>query len=233
MVVLAIILGIAAAGVPAFQYAKQQSDVASIMNARKNAAASLAMLRDKPGFGGLIPITEGAAPPVTASVTSPGAAGGAAANAATLETVLITEGVQESPYGISAGTDQGTTNPTATALRWNVASQAFDMPSAATPTQDFTLVRALECRTSNNAAAPSAAAGANFRLNGVTDIDSQLRVVYWRIPGVSAATARAAAQAAYKGGNIPALGSANEVGPVVYAAPTAGITTVYVYVASF
>lgn len=233
LVVLAIILALAAAGVPAFQYAKQRSDVASIMTARNNAAASLTMLREKPGFGGIIPLTEGAAPPVTASVTNPGAAGGAAANAATLEMVLITEGVQESPYGIAAGTDRGPTNPTAAPLLWSVANQAFDMATAGTPTQDFTAVRALECRISNNALAPSAAAGANFRLNGITELDSNLRVVYWRIPSVAAATARAAAVAAFKNGNIPAAGLANNAGPVVYGAAVDGNTDVYVYVASF
>ena len=130
------------------------------------------------------------------------------------------------------GSQVATSTGSGNEMAWNQATQAWVMTPDAAPLRDWTTVTRIEARTSNPLLAPSAALGANFRLDGSTDLGLSVVVAYLVIPAASASDARALAVAMNGNQPAPALGAASDAGLVAYAAPVNGVTDVYVYLAA-
>lgn len=183
-----------------------------------------------PGGTGTIPRTEGAGIP-TAGAALTGATDTAKGNAARLDALLLTAGKLERPLSLRMGTQFYTSTGTGNEMMWNQAQQAFVMTPDAAPLRNWSGVTRLEARASNPATLPSAALGANFRLDGFTNRSPNVTVAYLVIPGCPAIDAYQLALAMNAPQLAPVEGAACDAGVVAYAAPMNGITDVYVYVA--
>ena len=82
------------------------------------------------------------------------------------------------------------------------------------------------------ALAPSAALGANFRLDGATNLNANYVVAYLVIPACPAKDAYELAVSMNGAQLAPVEGAASDSGIVAYAAPANGVTDVYVYLTS-
>ncbi len=176
------------------------------------------------------------------TVPSSGAlAGGSAAKqdqAANFDAVMLAHQLVESIPPLPFGT----TRPLwAEAVKWDTTTKTFLFSSdsqyagaeaawAAAATVSWPR---LESRLSDPSLAPSAAAGANFRLARAVDLGAQRVVIFWRLPNVTAAFALALAKAANPVDYQPASGTALDIGPVAYAAPVNDRTDVYLYIIHF
>src|SRR5207244_5470014 len=94
---------------------------------------------------------------------------------------------------------------------------------------NWSAVTRAEARTANPAAAPSAALGANFRLDGINNINANYVVAYLVIPACPAKDAYELAVAMNGPQLAPIEGAASDSAFVAYAAPANGVTDVYVY----
>jgi prepilin-type N-terminal cleavage/methylation domain-containing protein len=143
-----------------------------------------------------------------------------------LDDLLVTAGMLESRLLFKIGAQPPTPPPAGGT--WTYANGAW---AAAGGTAQGAQSRAI----SRNfvAAAPSAAAGQNYQLDGTTDLPAGSRVISVWIDSVRAAEARDLSQR-IDGESLSAANTtvADDDGKVVYAAPNAaGITDVYIYVA--
>jgi prepilin-type N-terminal cleavage/methylation domain len=146
-------------------------------------------------------------------------------NNSRIDDLLITAGLLDSRFVTKIGTQPGTTlvngaTWTRNAGQW-VASGGSDQSAQSR----------IICLASTTAA-PSAAAGANFRLNGNTNLPSGSLVVSAVIADVTASEARELSLK-IDGDSLSATNntSADDRGKVVYTAPVNGRTTAYVYIA--
>jgi prepilin-type N-terminal cleavage/methylation domain-containing protein len=233
MVVLAIILGIAAAGVPAFQYARSQSDVRSIADAAKTIRSTLSLYELSEGYSGVPPLTE-LLTDAEATLALTGTMGGITANSRTagtyfdFEKVLIGAKVLEAPLAIYNGTDSARQDSVVEPV-WNPITNTFSTASDATPNYIQTNRTTLECALSTNMGAPTFDSPGRFTLTtGMPIIDHQ-RIVYWRIPKVPTSVAQSIAKK-LNGTAVADNTAAQTTGVVNYPAPIAGATTVYVYI---
>jgi len=183
-----------------------------------------------PGGSGSIPRTEGTGIPCSGTALS-GATDAAKGNAARLDAVLLAAGKLERPLTLRMGTQVYTSTGTGNEIGWNQAAQAFVMTPDAAPQRNWSGVTRVEARSSNPALAPSAALGANFRLDGTTNTAANVVVAYLVIPGVPARDAYELALAMNAPQLAPTVGAACDVGIVAYAAPVNGVTDVYLYLA--
>jgi type II secretory pathway pseudopilin PulG len=183
-----------------------------------------------PGGSGTIPKTEGAGIPCVGP-TLVGATDNAKGNAARLDALLLAAGKLERPLSLRMGTQLYVSTGTGNEIMWNQAQAAFVMTPDAAPLRNWSAVTRLEARASNAALAPSAALGANFRLDGVTNRGNNVTIAYLVIPGCPATDAYQLALAMNAPQLTPVEGAACDVGMVAYAAPVNGTTDVYVYVA--
>ncbi len=147
-------------------------------------------------------------------------------NNARIDDLLMAAGMLEGRFVVKLG--QQPANPTKVGATWNYANGAW---AAAGGTSQVNESR-ISCRNSN-ATPPSAAQGANFRLDGITDLPAGSRVVY---AVVSNLLAKEALELSLRvdGDNMSAADAttADNSGKVVYAAPNGqGITDAYIYVA--
>lgn len=180
------------------------------------------------GGNGSLPRTEGTGVPTSGAALT-GATDIAKGNAARLDTVLLATGRLERPLSLRMGTQTYVSTGTGNELTWNQAAVAFVMTPDAAPQRDWSAVTRIEARTANPAAAPSAALGANFRLDGLTNLNANSIVAYLVIPACPARDAYDLALAMNGGQLAPVEGAACDTGLVAYAAPANGITDVYVY----
>lgn len=184
-----------------------------------------------PGGNGSIPRTEGTGVP-TAGAALTGATEAAKGNGARLDAVLLAVGKIERPISLRMGTQVYTSTGTGNEMAWNQAAQAFVITPDAAPQRNWSTVTRVEARSSNPATAPSAAQGANFRLRDTTtNLNANLVVAYLVIPNVPARDAYELALAMNAPQLAPVEGAASDSGIVAYAAPTNGVTDVYVYLA--
>ncbi len=204
------------------------SAVTTAANSLKNAVTQFAQ-----EHGNVVPITEASAAGQipTAGATFSAATFTALSNGTTLETALLNEKCMERAMNLSVGPNLIATNPTAADVLWDVTLQAFRMNPDAAPTRDYSLCNRLECQVSNTTS-PETAAGANFWLDGSSNIATGRRVVYLIIPNCPVSLAYKISRK-IDGDNF----STNETtldrkGAVVYNAPAPGttMTTVYVYI---
>jgi prepilin-type N-terminal cleavage/methylation domain-containing protein len=184
-----------------------------------------------PGGNGSLPHTEGAGVPCSGAALS-AASDLAKGNGARLDAILLAVGKLERPLTLRMGSQAYTSTGTGNEMAWDQPSQTFLMSPDAAPQRDWSGVTRLEARTTNPALAPSAALGANFRLDGITNLNPSYSVAYLAIPAVPAQDAYELALAMNGSLLAPAAGAACDVGLVAYAAPVNGLTDVYVYVAA-
>lgn len=182
-----------------------------------------------PGGNGSIPRTEGTGIPTSGSALT-GATDVAKGNAARLDTVLLATGKLDRPLSLKMGTQVYTSTGTGNELTWNQTSQAFVMTPDAAPQRNWSAITRVEARSSNPGVLPSAALGANFRLDGVNDRPANVIIAYLVIPGCPATDAYQLALAMNAPQLAPVVGAACDIGLVAYAAPTNGVTDVYVYI---
>jgi prepilin-type N-terminal cleavage/methylation domain-containing protein len=180
------------------------------------------------GGNGSLPRTEGTGIPTSGAALT-GATDVAKGNAARLDTVLLATGKIERPLSLRMGTQAFASTGTGNEVAWNQSSLAFVMTPDAAPQRNWSAVTRIEARTANPALAPSAALGANFRLDGVTNISANYVVAYLVIPACPARDAYELALAMNGAQLAPVEGAASDTGLVAYAAPANGVTDVYIY----
>jgi prepilin-type N-terminal cleavage/methylation domain-containing protein len=183
------------------------------------------------GGNGSLPRTEGTGIPTSGAALT-GATDAAKGNAARLDAVLLATGKIERPLSLRMGTQSFASTGSGNEVAWNQAALAFAMTPDAVPQRNWSTVTRVEARTANPALAPSAALGANFRLDGTTNISANYVVAYLVIPACPAKDAFELALAMNGAQLAPVEGAACDTGVVAYAAPANGVTDVYVYLVS-
>lgn len=184
-----------------------------------------------PGGNGSLPRTEGTGIPCSGAALS-GATDAAKGNGARLDAVLLAAGKIERPINLRMGSQFYASTGTGNEMTWNQALLTFVMSPDAAPLRNWSAVTRVEARTANPALAPSAALGANFRLDGITNLNANYVVAYLVIPQVPARDAYELALSMNGPQLVPAEGAACDTGVIAYAVPVNGITDVYVYVTS-
>ena len=187
---------------------------------------------------GRIPLTEGATG-IPASATAGGNMTALAA-AARFDDVLVGEGLLDKVMRSALSPNVATSG--SIPVRWDSVNQRFDATAA--PDMDYSSASRFECRVSTGTGTlsapaagpvPSAAAGGNFRLDGVNGLVGNVRVLYRVLPAVHLPAALALSQK-LDGTDLSQTDATttDDRGSVVYAV-TAGsdTTTVYVYVAQY
>lgn len=181
------------------------------------------------GGNGSIPRTEGTGVPCSGAALA-GATDVAKGNGARLDSVLLATGKLERPLSLRMGTQVYASTGTGNEMTWNQSLQAFVVTPDAAPQRNWSAVTRLEARSANPALTPSAALGANFRLDGTTTgINANYVVAYLVIPAVPAKDAYELALSMNGAQLAPVEGAACDTGVVAYAAPANGVTDVYVY----
>lgn len=183
------------------------------------------------GGNGSLPRTEGTGVPTTGAALT-GATDTAKGNAARLDTVLLATGVLERPITVRMGTQSYASTGTGNEITWSQSSLAFAMTPDAVPQRSWVPVTRVETRTANPALTPSAALGANFRLDGTNNLNANSVVAYLLIPGCPSRDALELATAMNGAQLAPVDGAACDIGVVAYAAPANGVTDVYIYLTS-
>lgn len=181
-----------------------------------------------PGGNGSLPRTEGTGVPTSGAALT-GATDTAKGNGARLDTVLLTTGKLERPLSLRMGSQSYTSTGTGNEMAWSQSLLAFVMTPDAAPLRNWSAVTRVEARTANPALAPSAAQGANFRLDGTTNLNGNYVVAYLVLPACPAKDAYELALSINGGQLAPVEGAACDTGLIAYAAPVNGVTDVYVY----
>ena len=184
-----------------------------------------------PGGNGSLPRTEGTGIPTSGAALT-GATDVAKGNAARLDTVLLATGKIERPLTLRMGTQAFASTGTGNEVTWSQSALAFIMTPDAAPQRNWSTVTRVEARTANPALSPSAALGANFRLDGATNLSANYVVAYLVIPACPAKDAYELAVSMNGPQLAPVEGAASDTVVVAYAAPANGITDVYVYLTS-
>jgi len=229
VLVLAIIAVLAGFLLPKGFDALRSARVQQAVKTVETLKTALTEFISMPGGSGSIPRTEGTGIPTSGAALT-GATDVAKGNASRLDTVLLSAGKIERPISLRMGTQVYVSAGSGNEVTWNQALQAFVMTPDAAPLRNWTGVTRVEARASNPALAPSAALGANFRLDGVTNRAANLVVAYLVIPGCPAKDAYELALAMNAPQLAPVEGAACDTGLVAYAAPLNGITDLYIYV---
>lgn len=207
---------------------------ARIQEVKKTAETLKTAITDfitMPGGNGSIPRTEGAGIPTSGTALT-GATDIAKGNGARLDAVLLAAGKIERPVSLRMGTQLYASTGTGNEMTWSQADQAFVVTPDAAPQRNWSGVTRVEARSSDPLLAPSAAQGANFRLrDAATNLNANLVVAYLVIPNVPARDAYELALAMNAPQLAPVEGAACDSGIVAYAAPTNGVTDVYVHLA--
>lgn len=230
MFVLAILAMLAAILLPKGLDALRASRVHQVVRAADTLKTALVDFMNMPGGNGSFPRTEGPGIPCSGAALS-GATDAAKGNGARLDAVLLAAGKLEHPLSVRMGSQVYTSTGSGNEMQWTQASQAWVMTPDAAPLRNWTGVTRVEARTSNPALAPSAAQGANFRLDGINNRPANAIIAYLVIVGVPANEAYELALATNAPQLAPTPGVACDVGQVAYAAPVNGVTDVYIFLA--
>jgi prepilin-type N-terminal cleavage/methylation domain-containing protein len=143
-----------------------------------------------------------------------------------IDDLLLTAGYLDNRFQVKIGAP--VPNPAIAGAAWTYASGVW---TAAGGASQATQSRIICLATNTNL--PSTAAGANYQLDGATNLPSGTSVISAVLVNVTGAQAQALSLA-IDGDSMTATNttSADNAGKVVYAAPNAqGLTTVYVYLA--
>jgi prepilin-type N-terminal cleavage/methylation domain-containing protein len=145
---------------------------------------------------------------------------------ARIDDLLLTAGMLDSRFQVKVGTQPA--SPPVAGATWTNTSGTWTAAGGANQNGQSRLI----CLTSTTAT-PSTANGANYQLDGSTDLPSGARVVSASVVNCTAADALELSKR-IDGESLSqaAAGTADDEGKVVYRAPNAqGLTTVYVYLA--
>src|ERR1019366_334855 len=211
-------------GVDALRNSRVQQ-VAKTVDTLKTAITNYLGL---PGGNGSIPRTEGTGIPCSGAALS-GATDAAKGNGARLDTVLLATGMLDKPVGVRMGTQASASSGSGNEMTWNQSLLAFVITPDAAAQRNWTGVTRVEARSSQQGVLPSVALGANFRLDGTTDRPANGVIAYLVIPACPYADALALAAQLNGAQLAPVVGAASDAGVVAYAAPTNGVTDVYIY----
>jgi len=177
---------------------------------------------------------------VTGAVSSVGAIQSAAAdftgkygtvptttNNSRIDDLLLSSGFLDGRFVVKVGAPPS--NPPVAGATWTYANSAWTAAGGSSQAAQSRII----CVTSNTTT-PSSAAGANYQLDGVTNLPAGSRVISAVLVNVTAADALSLSQKIDGDGYSAAdTTTADSSGKVVYAAPNgAGLTTVYIYIAS-
>ncbi|WP_404424700.1 type IV pilin protein [Nibricoccus sp. IMCC34717] len=239
-VVLAIIGVLAAISIPSVSYFLRQGRVKSVVGSVNSVRNWIGSLQSSGAIGGALPITEGSRPPTTGAALTAQAAETVAA-AARLDQVLVSAGITEKLLSFGMGNQASVAEGEGLDLAWSARKRAFfisdangDASATATAARDWSSCSRLESRLSAPGLVPSAAGGANFRLDGATNLSANTVVAYVHLKEVPYKDALELAKALNGEGLLATNGTAQDAGPVVFAAPGAGASTtdVFVYIAA-
>lgn len=227
LAIVAVLVGLLLPkGFDALRNARVQ-EVKTTVNTLRTALTDLITM---PGGSGGIPRTEGTGIPCTGAALS-GATDAAKGAGARLDSVLLAAGKLERPLSLRMGSQVYTSTGAGNEMQWNQAAQAFAMTPDAAPQRNWSAVTRIEARTANPALAPSAAQGANFRLDGTTNRSANVVIAYLVITGCPAKDAYDLALSMNAPQLAPVEGAACDTGLVAYTAPANGVTDVYIYLA--
>lgn len=228
LAIVAVLVGLLLPkGFDALRTARVQQ-VQKVVDTLKTALTDLIAM---PGGSSAIPRTEGTGIPTSGAALS-GATDVAKGNGARLDAVLIASGRLERPLSVRMGSQVYAPSGSGNEMQWNQALQAFVMTPDAAPLRNWSAVTRVEARVANPALAPSAALGANFRLDGVSNLSANSTVAYLAVMGVPARDAYELAVSMNGPAFAPVEGAASDLGIVAYAAPVNGLTDVYIYLAA-
>lgn len=183
------------------------------------------------GGNGSLPRTEGIGVPTSGAALS-GSTDAAKGNAARLDSVLLATGRLERPLSLRMGSQSFVSTGSGNELTWDQSVLAFVMTPDSVAQRDWSVVTRVEARTADPLLNPSDALGANFRLDGITDLNANSVIAYLTIPNCPARDAFELAVALNGAQLAPVEGAACDTGIVAYAVPTNGVTHVYVYLTS-
>lgn len=229
VLVLAIVSVLVGLLLPKGFDALRNARIQQVQKAVETLKTALTDYISMPGGNGSIPRTEGAGVPCSGAALS-GATDAAKGNGARLDAVLLATGKLERPLSLRMGSQFFASSGTGGEMLWNQALQAFAITPDAAPLRNWSAVTRLEARTANPLLAPSAAQGANFRLDGTTSLGVNYVVAYLVLPQCPAKDAYELALSMNGAQLTPAEGVACDTGVVAYAAPANGVTDVYIYV---
>ncbi|MDX2185757.1 MAG: type II secretion system protein [Opitutaceae bacterium] len=239
-VVLAIIGVLAAISIPSVSYFLRQGRVKSVVGSVNSIRNWIGSLQSSGAIGGSLPITEGAKPPTTGTALSAVDAV-TLASAARLDQVLVSAGIIDKLLTFGMGSQVSAPEGEGADLSWNTRKRAFYMNDGAggisstdTVERDWSNCSRLEARLSSPIVQPSAAAGGNFRLDGITNIAANTVVAYIHLKEVPHKDALELAKAINGEDLTSETNGAQEGGAVVFAAPAPGTSTtdVFIYVAA-
>lgn len=238
LLVVVIVGGlIAAIGIPVYNTVRQNNRVDSTYTMVQTYVNSVGQF-DQLSNGSVYPLTVAATTAEVAANTTGALLQTASvanfSNAARFDQVLIGAGIANAFFSPQMGSQTrlptGWTT-TSQDLIWSPTARTFSLTTdTATPAHNWSSVSRLICQTSAPATAPNLAAGANFRLDGSTNLPTGVRVVSAFIKGCNQTDAYMLAQK-YNPQllDATAAGSAQTRGRVVWATPSSGVCDVYVY----
>ncbi|WP_068773243.1 pilin [Termitidicoccus mucosus] len=237
LIVVAIILGLAALGIPGYQYAMKRSEITGVLGAVHNVETAVVHFRTKPGGMRIPPITESTSASAFSLNSGNSALSGADAailsKACTLDSAMLAEGFLSKPLNLKLGFNE---KPAATAVDmiWDVKNNRYDTSTADTaPTADHGRNAHVECVVAA-ATQPTAPDGTFFKLTTSTTMPVKARIVYLYVPGVP--TDRCADIANEYENTADATTTAAKIfGPVTYTAPdeNTGLSNLYIYITHF
>ena len=238
-VVLAIIGVLASIAVPSVSYFLRQGRVKNVTGSINSIRNWVGSLQASGLVGGALPVTEGSRPPSTGAALSAQDAV-EVANAARLDHILVSAGITDKLLTFGMGAKLSASEGSGAELSWHPSKRTFFMSAGSgvisdtdTAKRDWSNCSRLETRLSNPAVAPSEALGANFRLDGVTNMPANTIVTYAVLKEVPYKDAIELAKAMNGEDLVPSaedLESAQDLGPVVFQRPGTGSATVDVYV---
>ena len=146
--------------------------------------------------------------------------------ASRLDDLFLTAGMLESRFVVKIGTQPA--NPPIAGAVWTLANGAWTAAGGASQATQSRVISLV-----SNATIPSAANGANYQLDGATNLPAGSRVVSAVIVNCTGTEARELSLKLDGDAYTAATAVlADAAGKVVYAAPNAaGLTTVYIYLA--
>ncbi|MDB6093721.1 MAG: hypothetical protein JWM32_1283 [Verrucomicrobia bacterium] len=229
ILVIAIIAVIAAASIPNAVQSLRNSRVTQIQQTVQTLKTATVDYLAMGGANGALPRTEGTGIPCSGTALS-AASDAAKGNGARFDAILLAVGKLEKPITLKSGSQAATSSGSGNEMVWSQALQAWTMTPDAAPQRNWAQVARVETRGVNAALAPSVAQGANFRLDGTSNLNANATVEYLVIPGMAAGDAYQLALTLVGTQLVPAEGAACDNGVVAYAAPVNGLTDVFVYI---
>jgi prepilin-type N-terminal cleavage/methylation domain-containing protein len=240
-VVLAIVGLLASIAIVAVPYFLRKGRITNIQQSIATAKTFVSSLQSSTAAGGTIPITEGGDPArVGTSLKAQDKT--VVCGAVRLDMAVVAAGISDRLMTFGMGTQNAVPAGTGRDLIWDVKTRSFmavktdgTADDTGSATRDWSSCSRLESTVSvSPAVAPSAALGANFRLNGSTDIPANTIVAYIVLKDVPYRDAVELSKAVNGEDLTAAEGTSQDSGSVVFAAPAAGTATtdVYVYVSS-